>query len=230
MAGQGGMGTYNVDIVMCIDGTGSMSPIIEEVKENALSFYKKFIEAMDAEDKTVDAVRVKVIVFRDYGADSNPMEESKFFELPAEDAEFNAFVHGIEASGGGDLPENALEAIALALKSDWTVGGGKQRHVILVFSDAPALELSARATCPGYPAGMPKDLAELGAWWEGTSQELGSTYKVKAGRLVCFVPNAYPWTDIQTWNRYWPAFSQAGKGLEDVDMQLAIDLLVGSIG
>ena len=228
MAGQG-MGTYNVDIVMCIDGTGSMSPIIEEVKENALSFYKKFIDAMEEEDKTVDAVRVKVIVFRDYGADAKPMEESKFFVLPDEDAEFNAFVKGIEAIGGGDIPENALEAIALALKSDWTVGGTKQRHAILVFSDAPALELSARAGVPGYPVGMPKDLAELGSWWEGTSQEMGSPYNPKYGRLVCFVPNAYPWTDIQTWNRYWPAFSAAGKGLDDVDIQAAIDLLVGSM-
>ena len=64
MAGQG-MGDYNVDIVMCIDGTGSMGPIIEEVKANALSFYKKFIDAMDEEGKTADVVRVKVIVFRD---------------------------------------------------------------------------------------------------------------------------------------------------------------------
>ena len=227
MAGQG-MGDYNVDIVMCIDGTGSMGPIINNVKANALSFYKKFIDAMDEEGKTADVVRVKVIVFRDIGADADALEESKFFTLPEEDAEFSAFANGIVATGGGDIPENALEAIALALKSDWTLGGTKRRHAILVFSDAPALELSARAGCPGYPAGMPKDLAELGSWWEGTSQELGSSYQAKAGRLVCFVPNAYPWTDIQTWNRYWPAFSNAGDGLEDLDLQAAIDLLVGS--
>lgn len=45
MSGQ--MGDYNVDIVMCIDATGSMGPIIEEVKTNALSFYQKFVEAME---------------------------------------------------------------------------------------------------------------------------------------------------------------------------------------
>ena len=33
---------YNVDIVMCIDATGSMGPIINDVKANALSFYQKF--------------------------------------------------------------------------------------------------------------------------------------------------------------------------------------------
>ena len=75
---------------------------------------------------------------------------------------------------------------------------------------------------------MPRDLAELGAWWEGTDQSLDSTYQVNAGRLVAFVPNAAPWTEMQAWNRYWPAFSNAGTGLSDVDMQSAIDLLVGS--
>ena len=224
------MGDYNVDIVMCIDGTASMRPIIDEVKANALSFYQKFVDAMEENEKKAEAVRVKVIVFRDYGCDSEPMEESAFFALPEQAADFNAYVNGIEVKGGGDIPENALEAIALALKSDWTTGGSKRRHVILVFTDAAAQPLGARASSPNYPAGMPADLAELGSWWEGTEQSLDSTYQPSAGRLVVFAPNAYPWTDIQAWNRYWPAFSKAGTGLADVDMQVAIDLLVGSIG
>ena len=169
-----------------------------------------------------------MIAFRDYGCDAEPMKESQFFTLPDDNEAFKAFVSGIEAQGGGDAPENALEAIALALKSDWTTGGSKRRHAILVFSDAPALPLGARADSPSYPAGMPKDIAQLGAWWECTDQTLGSTYQAKAGRLIAFVPNAEPWTDISAWNRYWPAFSPAGTGLEDVDIQSAIDLMVGS--
>ena len=227
MAGQG-MGEYNVDIVMCIDATGSMSPIIEEVKSNAISFYQKCIEAMEENDKEVEQLRIKVIAFRDYGCDSAPMQESEFFTLPEDNEAFRSFVSSIEATGGGDAPENALEAIALALKSDWTTSGAKRRHAILVFSDAPALPLGERAGAHSYPAGMPSSLAELGSWWEGTSQELGSTYQAKAGRLIAFVPNAEPWTDLQAWNRYWPAFSPAGSGLSDVDIQSAIDLMVGS--
>ena len=227
MAGQG-VGDYNVDIVMCIDATGSMAPIIDTVKNNALSFYQRFVDAMDENDKTVEQLRIKVIVFRDYGCDAEPMVESEFFSLPEQNDAFKNFVNGIEARGGGDGPENALEAIALALKSNWTTGGSKRRHAVLVFSDAPALQFSDRAGCAGYPAGMPADLAQLGAWWEGTDQTLSSTYQAKAGRLVAFVPNAEPWTVLQAWNRYWPAFSPAGTGLSDVDIQSAIDLLVGS--
>ena len=227
MAGQG-TGEYFVDIVMCIDATGSMSPIIEEVKSNAISFYQRFIESMEENDKEVEELRIKVIAFRDYGCDTEPMVQSEFFSLPDQNEKFKAFVGSIEAGGGGDGPENALEAIALALKSDWTTKGSRRRHAILVFSDAPALPLGARADSAGYPGGLPTDIAQLGAWWEGTDQTLGSTYQPKAGRLIAFVPNAEPWSDLQAWNRYWPAFSPAGTGLSDVDIQSAIDLMVGS--
>lgn len=222
-------GVYYVDIVMCIDATGSMSPVINEVKKNATSIHERFLEGMEEEGKDVEKLRIKVITFRDYKCDAEPMKESKFFVMPDEVDEFNAYVNGIEVKGGGDLPENALEAISLALKSDWvTESGVRKRHAIIVFTDAEALKFSDRADCAGYPEGMPKDLAELGAWWEGTSQEMGGSYDPIAGRLVVFAPNAYPWSDIQAWNRYWPSFSPAGAGLEDVDIQNAIDLLVGS--
>ena len=52
VTGQG-MGEYCVDIVMCIDATGSMAPIINEVKDNALSFYQRFIDSMEENDKEV---------------------------------------------------------------------------------------------------------------------------------------------------------------------------------
>ena len=229
MAGQGM--EYFVDIVMCIDATGSMSPIIDEVKESAMTFYQRFIDAMEENDKEVAQLRIKVIYFRDYGRDADPMGQSEFFVLPDQNEEFQNFVRSIEAKGGGDEPENALEAIAYALKSDWTTGGDKRRHVILMFSDASALPFGARTGSASYPtADMPADLAQLGAWWEGTDQSLDSTYQVNAGRLVAFVPNAQPWTELQAWNRYWPAFSPAGTGLDSVDIETAIALLVGSIG
>ena len=230
MTDQQGMGEYNVDIVMCIDGTRSMYPIIDEVKANALSIYQKFVDQMEENDKDVSQLRIKVIVFRDYGCDDEPMVESQFYTLPEQNDEFRSFVNSIEAKGGGDLPENSLEAIALALKSDWTsTPGVKKRHTILVFSDAAALPLGERAGSPLYPAGMPTSLEQLGAWWHGSDQSLGSSYNPEYGRLVAFVPNAEPWTDMQVWNRYWAAFSPAGTGLKDVDIQAVLDLLVGSI-
>lgn len=228
MSSQGMQGIYSVDIVMCIDATGSMAPVLNLVKNNALTFYETLSEKMDEAGKSVDTIRVKVIAFRDYIIDAEPMKESPFFTLPDESAAFRDFVGAIEATGGGDTPECAYEAISRALASDWTVEGLKQRHVVLVFTDAPALALGERADCPGYPANMPKDLGQLGARWEGFDQMFVTTYKKKAGRLVVFAPKDASWEALETWNRYWPAYSTAGTGLDDVDMETVYDLLVGS--
>ena len=155
---------YHVDLIMCIDGTRSMYKIINDVKARALSFYPMFVEAMEAADKSVQQLRVKLIIFRDYGCDSEPMLESPFFSLGGdidESAEFHAFANAVEAIGGGDIPENGLEAIALAMKSDWTTRGSVKRHVIMVHTDAPALALGARAAAASYPDDLPKNLPEL---------------------------------------------------------------------
>lgn len=52
--------TYNVDIVFCIDSTGSMGDFIDMVKERALHFYEDLINAMEAKNKHIDNVRIKL--------------------------------------------------------------------------------------------------------------------------------------------------------------------------
>lgn len=223
-----GAGTYCVDIVMCIDGTGSMAPIIDEVKNNAMSFHKKLSDAMEESGRYIGKLRVKVIVFRDYICDTDAMVESEFFTLPEEAAEFRSFVEGIQALGGGDEAENALEAMALALKSDWTLEGSKRRQVVIMFTDASALPLLERADSPRYPSGMPKSFSELSEMWEGESQSFYSNYQISAGRLIAFVPNSSPWDELSTWSRCWPMYSKAGEGLREIDMDTVFDVLVKS--
>ena len=222
---------YCVDIAMLIDATGSMSPIIGEVKENAISFCTKFHEAMEANGKNVDELRIKVIPFRDYQYDGKKaMDDSGFFSLPEQNEAFNEYVNNIVAEGGGDEPENALEAMSLAMRSDWTTNGSKRRHVILVFTDASAVPLKdeKRVASPYYPSDMPADLQELGDMWGGGKQGDGMP-EYRSARLVVFAPNVEPWTSIQVWNNVWTAFSKAGKGLDNVDIDMAIQLLVNSI-
>ena len=220
-AGQGM--DYNVDIVMCIDATGSMASIIEDVKRNALSFYQKFVDEMEAKSKSVQQLRIKVIAFRDYGVDSEPMVESKFFTLDEESGEFHDFVNGIEATGGGDEPENSLEALALAMKSDWVTTGSVRRHVIILYTDASALPLGERSGQSGYPSGMPADLAELHEWWEGQRMEK------RAKRLLVFAPDMEPWSDMLGWTNAFHNASKAGSGCDDTDIMTCIHMLVNSI-
>ena len=225
------VGAYNVDIVLCIDATASMGSIIEMTKEKALSIYPALQDEMSSNQKNIGALRVKVITFRDYGVDTEAMVESPFYVLPDQADDLQSFVNGITVSGGGDGPENALEAISLALKSDWTTEGSKRRHVVMVFTDNEALQLGERAGFPNYPAGMPKDLKELASWWEKTDQYFTGTFEAAAGRLVVLAPNVYPWrdTEIGCWNRVVLEECEAGKGLSDTSFEEIISFLTASI-
>lgn len=225
---------YCVDIAMVIDSTGSMAPIIEEVKSNASDFYQKFLDAMQANGKNASQVRIKVIDYRDYKCDGQyAMNETGFFTLPAENDVFQSAMDAIEAKGGGDEPESAYEALALAMRSDWTTEGNKRRHVILLFTDASACSLgdSSRTSSPHYPANMPSDLAQLGDMWNGLAgQELAGMPEQTAKRMVVFAPQVESWTNLEGWEQVWTSYSQAGMGCDNVDIDMAIQLLVNSVG
>lgn len=226
MANESGQGLeYSVDLVMCIDGTKSMYPIIEEVKANALSFYQRFVDGMEANEppKNVGQLRVKVIVFRDYGVDAEPMAVSPFFCLGdgGEDELFNEFVNGITATGGGDAPEDSLEALALAMRSDWVRTGAK-KHVIMMFTDTGA-HMFTNADKPGYDPSMPKNLAELRELWEG--QEMDDHAK----RLLLLTPDCEPWTGMFDWTNTFHLASKAGCGCSETDIDACIHMLVQSI-
>ena len=130
---------YTVDMVFCIDATGSMedftgkqTKIINMVKQNAINFYGDFNNIMAEKGKKVRQLRVRIVAFRDYLADSEyAMMVTDFFQLPQQAAEFEACINSIHADGGGDVPEDGLEALAYAIKSKWTAEGAKKRQVIL---------------------------------------------------------------------------------------------------
>ncbi len=186
-----------VDMVICIDGTGSMTPCIETVKAKAIMFKDEFANAMTALGSSVDSMRVKIIVFRDYKSDGQQaMEQSPFFELPGDNPEFEKYLADIQANGGGDNPENGLEALYYAMKSDFTTGE-KDRQVIVLFTDDDALDLKERAAEPGYPADM-VDMTELITAWTCCSQDPSFKLKDKLKRLVIFAPEGTKYQKLAT--------------------------------
>lgn len=200
---------YSIDLVMCIDATKSMSPIIDEVKANALSFRKKIADTIESDPyKHLKQLRVKVIYFRDYAFDEEPMVESPFFCLgeSGEDEKFSEFVNGIKATGGGDAPEDALEALTLAMRSDWA-DADLMRHIIIMFTDTTA-HMFTNADKPGYPPNMPKSFAELEELWEGPEMNHN------AKRLVLLAPDCSPWTEMYDWKKTLYIASKAGCGCE----------------
>jgi hypothetical protein len=221
--------TYGVDIALCIDATGSMQHVIEDVKARALRFPDDLLAAMAEKDKHVTRLRMRVIAYRDILADSEAFIVSEFFNLPDERAAFEQFIRRITADGGGDEPESALEALAIALHSDWLHDADKLRHLVVVWTDASAhpLERAAGHVPAPFSSITPADLNELTDLWEG-----GQTTKMSpsARRLVLFAPETYPWSDMSaTWDEVVHFPSEAGGGLADFEYDEILDTLAQSV-
>lgn len=227
MPGQGLK--YYVDIVMCIDCTGSMGDLLDTVKNNALKFYPDLKDRCDKKDKDITQLRIRVIGFRDFYADgANAIEDSGFLNIPEQEADFKDFIHKLQPNGGGDEPENGLEALAMAINSDWTTGGDRLRHVIVVWSDASTHSLGrAESKNAYYPQDMPDNFDELTDWWE--DEQTGKMRK-SAKRLLLYTPDASSWTDIDVnWSNTIQYPSKAGEGLSDVDYETILSSIVNSI-
>lgn len=204
---------YNIDIVMVIDATGSMDSLIGTLKNNALTFYDDLIVIMSRKARHVDKVRVRVIAFRDYIADKEPMLASDFFNLPEDSADFEELLKGIKADGGDDDGEDGLEALAYAMKSKWNTDGDKLRHIIIVCTDGGTHKLGFGAESTNYPRNMAKDFEELTEWW-GDGEQKGIMNK-RAKRLLIFAPEKKYWSIISdSWDQVAHFPSEAGTGLK----------------
>lgn len=218
--------SYLVDIVLVIDCTGSMRPVIDRVKSSALEFHTRIQERMDAKKKKIDSLRMRVIAFRDFWADNEPVRAMPgFVDMESESAEFESFVQDLIADGGGDEPESGLEALTLALQSPWEpAGNAKKRNIVVVWTDAGAHAFEkARETPPAdYPAGMPANLDELTDAWD----EL----PLASRRLLLYAPDTSPWDEIgYQWDQtiYFPSI--AGEGLAEHDMNTILEAISNSI-
>ena len=224
-----GQNTRNVDIVFCIDGTGSMFPIMDNVKARAKEFNNDLRNAIEELGSDVGAVRVKLIVFRDYAVDEVPMDISNWYELPVDDDLFSDRLNGIVPSGGGDIPENGLESLYFAMKSDF-VNGPSDRQVIVMITDAEALEMGVRATSPKYPADM-GNLADLAAMWMGMVQDPNFKLAQHNKRLLMFAPAGTKYeelTAVLEGSMFRPV--DPGRGLADIDFSDIVKIIAASVG
>ncbi|MBO4556465.1 MAG: VWA domain-containing protein [Elusimicrobiales bacterium] len=228
----------NVDIVFAVDATGSMEPLIEKVKQLTVSLKDDIEKGLEDKHRKINNLRVKVIAFRDYYVDGDgAMEESDFFILPEEEDDFRDFVSNIRAGGGGDEPESGLEALALALRSDFVQDGDKKRHIIVLFTDASAhpLEKQKDGVPSNYPANMFKNLHEFYNKWGVGQESLGmSSYEEQmsrnAKRLILFAPNVYPWDEIEAnFDNTIRKDMDKGNNGRDLKLDDVIALITGSI-
>ena len=203
------------DIVFCLDMTGNGTGA-EQLRYGLRDFAAMYEECVSHnKDMEVGRLRVRFVLFKDYSCDEEPMIESEFFTLDEELDDALAFLEGRYSSGGGDMPECALEALAYAMRSDWTTEGSVKRHAICLVTDAPAKQLGVCSGCAGYPDDMPKSLNELRELWES------GRYR-NAKRLLLITPECEPWMDLAEWPYTFMHRVTEGNGCTDVDVLQAV--------
>ena len=117
-----------VDIVFVMDVTESMQPYIDAVKQNVIAF------AHDLQSNSRD-YRLGLVTFEDYvisaQADCNCAYRDK---MTSDVKTFTDWVGGLHAGGGGDIPEDQLDALAYAAKFPFRP---EAEGIIIIVTDAP---------------------------------------------------------------------------------------------
>jgi len=113
-----------VDIVLCIDSTGSMQPYIDEVRRMLIPMMKNIIAEFSD-------FRIGMVLYRDYPPDiylNRVIPFTRDFSL------FQRNLNAIRAQGGGDIPEAVYEALyEAAAKFPWAA----ESRLIILIGDAP---------------------------------------------------------------------------------------------
>lgn len=217
----------NIDIVLCIDATSSMGPCIDNVRRNATKFYQDFTSTMiNQYDSEIDGLRVQVIVFRDLECDEDAIVKSEFFELPEDSDLFERYLSGIKPRGGGDFKESGLEALYTAMTTDWIAKGSNDRQVIVLFTDADAIDFKEKRDRTGYP-----NICGEGEFLAAWACALGNRNKLqeRCKRLVMFAPAGSVYQTLQgKLNRSQHSIVSPQKGMSDISFDDIIKLLCAS--
>jgi len=228
---------YNYDFVICIEATSNVAPYADQLNRLIKDYIRHFLDRMEELDYSLEQLRIKFILFRDFSCCSEPINETEFFDINSGSclAEIENFIDGIKYEGGYGYC-NALEAIALAAKSRWGVQDkNKYRHVIILFSNGKVRSLGGnQILLSKYPADMPINIGQLSAWLSG--EDLPNNIYLNMGNeyVVSFVPAAEPWNTEDFGQLYrdgrfysWEVFSNLGLGVEDIELFEPIDMIAG---
>jgi len=187
------------DVVFCIDSTGSMAPCIDGVKEHV----QNLVEGFTSNQEIVLDWRVRLIEYRDLNQD----EEIVPYPFTTDIEEFRKQVQGLTATGGGPEPESTLDAIFVALKSEWREPCNK---CVVVFTDAPCHDELHPST---VESGQARDI-----------EEVKNQIWANKARVFLYAPDFQAYRELATVPRvlYEPV---AATGLAGVDFAKLLEML-----
>jgi Mg-chelatase subunit ChlD len=117
-----------VDIVFVLDITESMQPYIDAVKQNMINF------AQDLAQNHRD-YRLGLVTFEDYVVSAYPDCNCAYSKTMTSDVrKFVEWVGTLHAGGGGDIPEDPLDALAYASTMPFRPDA---QGIVILITDAP---------------------------------------------------------------------------------------------
>jgi hypothetical protein len=217
-----------VEIVICLDVTGSMRGIIDDLKTNLSTLHENISQEYKRRGITIYDIGIKIVAFRDFYADGDAaIQITPFFNLPNENIRYQATIASFVADGGGDTPETSLEGLALGIMSEWDRSGNRNQLVVLI-TDAPPhpLERDLNNKPANYPNNIPLTMDALQDLWES------GRYIKNAGKKLLLVAPSHPiWDSISnTWTMVWYVNLQEmvsrGEGVSSYITKLIADSMI----
>lgn len=170
-----------------------MSQCIERFKNMCRSLYDNIQEQAECKMITLQQCRIRIISYGDFSnKGAKEILDSGFFDLPERNEAFLSFVNSLSATGSGNTnEERGLEAMSLAIESDWAKhqSSNKYRHLIFLLTDAQFDDKSNKDN-KHYHSNLDQKLEDLYISWEE---------KMPRGKkLILFAPDLYPWADVSS--------------------------------
>jgi len=134
----------SLDLVFCMDCTGSMGPYINKAKQSIQNIIKKITENSECKDFLFG-----LVAYRDHPPQDNTFITKKFeFTNNIETIQSN--LNELRAAGGGDGPEALTTALYELNNLNWRNSSTK---IVILISDAPPHGLGEYDD--GFPNGEP---------------------------------------------------------------------------
>lgn len=153
----------SADIVLVIDTTKSMRPIIKKLQQVG-SWRSALKRQSNCRIEEYQNCRFKVIWFRDFHfSNQNVYGESEFFDIINGESEFIDYLNKLENGGKAGNVSSGLEALYIAMNSDFNKKADKVRHIIVLITDKPAhpLEHQDRNLFTNNLSYMPKSYEDF---------------------------------------------------------------------
>lgn len=141
------------DIVFCIDNSGSMGPCIAGIRQRITDFITRLENGISPNYTINIDWRARVINYSDMEVDEDPINATRPFVTTAAELSVQLAETQAVEGRGGDEPESALDAIHLAMQSDWREG--VRKYIILLTDATCHPEISAKTITN---AAQPRDL------------------------------------------------------------------------